>query len=143
MNLLLKRRPSTQKTTIGEVYLEDRLVCYTCEDVIRPAGQKVYGQTAIPPGIYEIKLAQPPKYQKAYGVTVSTPWLQNVPMFEGILIHPGNTAVDTEGCLLPGLTVNPDGEGVGVSGLAYGMLCLLIGHALGAGEQVFIEVENP
>ena len=53
MNLVLRRRPSTEKATIGELYLEASMLCYTLEDVVREmdgvpvSTWKVYGETAI------------------------------------------------------------------------------------------------
>jgi hypothetical protein len=57
---------------------------------------KVFGKTAIPYGTYEIVRTYSNKYKKIL------PLLMNVPHFEGIRIHSGNTAEDTDGCILPG-----------------------------------------
>ena len=68
---------------------------YTIEDVVRPTGSpKVHGKTAIPAGLYEVKMHDSPRFKKRL------PWLQNVPGFNYILAHGGNTAADTEGCLI-------------------------------------------
>ena len=61
----------------------------TLEDVIRPIGIKVPGQTCIQPGIYAVQLTMSQRFSRVL------PLLLNVPMFEGIRIHPGNTSADT------------------------------------------------
>jgi hypothetical protein len=146
MNLFLKRRQSTAKTTIGDWHLRtdagDRLICRSCEDIVRPTGVKVPGQTAIPAGIYEVVMSRSPRFSSIFGVDVTTPEILNVPGFTGVRIHPLSTAAESEGCIGPGLKVRADGEGVEASGWAYGLICALIGGALAQGEQVFLELEN-
>ena len=71
------------------------------------ANKKIKKETAIPAGFYEIDLnTQSPKYA-AQGwarelCDAKMPRLKDVPLFGGILIHPGNTPTDTEGCILVG-----------------------------------------
>ena len=67
--------------------------------------KKVYGETAIPTGTYKVILSVSNKFKtrawaKKYGGLV--PELVNVPGFSGVRIHPGNTAADSLGCILPG-----------------------------------------
>lgn len=117
MKLTLERRWPKETYTIGRLYIGNEYICNTLEDKDRKLHQdnglsyiksrKVYGETAIPKGTYGITLNQTsPKY-----AAVSWYWqlcrgkmprLLNVPGFEGVLIHPGNTAVDTLGCILVG-----------------------------------------
>lgn len=98
--LLLVRTTFTKKSTMGELSLRGRHLFYTLEDVERE--KKVYAETAIPVGTYEIKLTQSP----TFGTLL--PELLNVPNFTDIRIHWGNTAVNTKGCILIGRTKGKD-----------------------------------
>lgn len=105
MKLTLKRIALRPTYTIGKLYIDDVYFCDTIEDTVRDLNKngkfdngekKVHSKTAIPYGIYEIKWTYSPKFKKY------TPQLMNVPSFEGIRIHAGNTSADTEGCLILG-----------------------------------------
>lgn len=105
MKLKLRRVALKDTYTIGKLYIDDKYFCDTLEDKVRDlnkngvfdAGEyKVYGETAIPYGTYEVKWTYSPKFKKC------TPSLCNVPSFSGIRIHEGNTAKDTLGCVLVG-----------------------------------------
>lgn len=105
MKLTLKRIALRSTYTIGRLYIDDNYFCDTLEDTVRDLNKdgkfdngekKVYGKTAIPYGTYEIKWTYSPRFKKY------TPQLMNVPSFEGIRIHSGNTSADTEGCLILG-----------------------------------------
>ncbi|MFA9204865.1 MAG: DUF5675 family protein [Bacteroidia bacterium] len=134
MNLVLMRRPSALGATIGRLTIEGVHECWTCEDVIRPPGEKVPGQTCIPLGRYQVVVTQSQRFQRPL------PLLLEVPGFTGIRIHPGNTAADTEGCILPGLD---DRNGsVGRSKIAFDALFAKIEAALAEGE-VWIDIRNP
>ena len=97
MKLLLKRVSLQEKYTIGKLYVDGVKFCDTLEDKVRPFGEKVFGETAIPSGTYKIVISFSQRFQRRL------PLLLNVPMFDGIRIHPGNTAVDTHGCILVGV----------------------------------------
>lgn len=90
----------TESTTGGSLSINDELFCYTLEDKDRlletTPNAKVYGQTCIPRGEYDVVLDFSPKYQRIM------PHVLNVPGFTGIRIHPGNFAEDTDGCILLG-----------------------------------------
>lgn len=101
MKLELKRQTFTDKSTIGKLYLDGEFFCFTLEDVVRD-GPKVWGETAIPPGTYEVKITYSPRFKR------ELPLLLNVPGFEGIRIHSGNAAKDTHGCLLVGYKAGKD-----------------------------------
>ena len=105
MKLTLKRIALRQTYTIGKLYIDDDYFCDTLEDTVRDLDKdgkfdngekKIKGKTAIPYGTYEIKWTYSPRFKKY------TPQLMNVPSFEGIRIHSGNSSTDTEGCLLLG-----------------------------------------
>ena len=93
---------------------------------------KVQGRTAIPRGVYEVRMTYSPKFGR------DLPLLVNVPGFSGVRIHSGNTASDTEGCLLPG--VNDVVGRVSNSRYWAGLLQKKIERATKYGEMVWIEV---
>lgn len=96
MKLFLKRIYKGPDYTIGKLYIDGKYFCDTLEDTVRPDGVKVYGKTAIPAGTYKIELVPSYRFQRLM------PMLLDVPNFSGILIHNGNTADDTDGCILVG-----------------------------------------
>lgn len=112
LKLVVKRDPSTLKSTSGKLYLNGVFECYTLEDIER--SKKIYGETAIPKGTYKVKLTYSPKYKRLM------PLICDVPSFAGIRIHSGNSAEDTEGCLLVGQTRGVDS--IGFSRTAYAKL---------------------
>lgn len=105
MKLTLNRIALRQTYTIGKLYIDGKYFCDTLEDTVRDTNKsgkfdngekKVKGKTAIPYGTYEIKWTYSPRFKKY------TPQLMNVPSFEGIRIHSGNSSDHTDGCLLLG-----------------------------------------
>ena len=108
MELLLRRIALRDAYTIGKLFVDGVYFCDTCEDKVRDLTRetKVAGKTAIPYGTYEVTLkVQSPKYSQRANYTWCNgylPRLLNVPHFEGILIHAGNTAEDSAGCILVG-----------------------------------------
>ena len=105
MKLTLKRIALRPTYTIGKLYLDDLFFCDTIKETVRDLNKngkfdngekKIHSKTAIPYGTYEIKWTYSPRFKKY------TPQLMNVPSFEGIRIHAGNTSADTEGCLILG-----------------------------------------
>lgn len=119
LRLVLPRGLSTTKSTPGKLFANGEFECFTLEDIVRPAGVKVYGQTAIPPGVYKVILTHSPKFSPLYGGK-PIPLLVAVPMFEGIRMHWGNKAEDTDGCILVGDAPAPDW--LGQSKIAYDRL---------------------
>lgn len=98
MKLLLKRIALRDKYTIGRLYIDGQYWCDTLEDRVRDLNveRKVSGETAIPTGTYDVVVNISPKFKRLL------PRLLRVPHFEGVLIHRGNTAADSAGCILVG-----------------------------------------
>lgn len=96
MLIEVQRKWFSPKSTIGEMSVDGVFECFTLEDVIRPGGLKVWGETAIPEGGYDVAINMSSRFKRLM------PQLLNVPGFEGIRIHAGNTDVDTHGCILVG-----------------------------------------
>ena len=102
----LQREEFTTESTVGKLYfrLSDRdpwtWLCWTLEDVVREVpgepveAWKTPGETAIPRGTYAVRVTRSSRFK------ADLPILLNVPGFEGIRIHGGNTAADPEGCIL-------------------------------------------
>ena len=133
MKLTLKRLRPDAACTIGRLFVDGTPFCFTLEDYMRPPGSpKVPGQTAIPAGTYGVIVTHSPHFDR------DLPLLVNVPGFEGVRIHPGNVASDTEGCILVGMDKGADS--IGRSRLAFDALFPKIVAALARGELVSIEV---
>jgi hypothetical protein len=141
MRLKVIRQPSDDACTLGELLIDGEHVCYTLEDVIReragvPVEQwKVLGQTAIPAGVYAVGIDYSPHFGR------DMPHVLEVPGFEGVRIHPGNTASDTEGCLLVGEAQGADSVRQSVA--AFGPLFDRIKAEIDQGNLVTIEYVNP
>ena len=132
MNLTLKRTVFTDKSTIGTLSIDGVFYCYTLEDLVRN-GPKVMHETAIPYGTYEVIVNMSNRFKRLL------PLLLGVPNFEGIRIHPGNTAAHTSGCILVGMQkgVNTITQSV----IAFDALFLRIKSATQRGEAVRITIE--
>ena len=133
MNLTLHRQPSQPWGTLGRLSIDGEPECWTCEDVVRD-GPKILHETAIPAGRYRVVINRSQRFQKML------PQLLNVPGFEGIRIHAGNSQADTSGCILVGLARTA--LGVLRSRKAMDRLQPQIAAALARGEDVWIEVVN-
>lgn len=131
MEILLERVEKKPGYTIGSISVDGDWQCWSCEDEVRD-GPKVPGKTAIPAGKYFIQVTMSARFKKPL------PLLLNVPNFEGVRIHPGNTAADTEGCILPG--ADRYAASVGRSRVAFDALFVKIKEAIAKGERVSIEI---
>ena len=131
MQLALKRTTFTSESTIGKLSVDGRYECYVLEDVVRK-GAKVWGKSAIPAGTYPVVITYSNRFRRLM------PLLADVPGFEGVRIHSGNTAADTEGCLLVGKTQSKDF--VGQSRDAYAVLFAQIKDAIDRHEPVTITI---
>lgn len=111
MELTLKRKYFGPDYTIGDLLINGTFFCNTIEDVVRQltatcpntlkgrnctCKEKVYAETAIPTGTYKVTIEYSPRFKRRL------PRLHDVPHFIGILIHSGNTAKDSAGCIIVG-----------------------------------------
>jgi hypothetical protein len=132
MKLKVARKWFTDKTTIGILYINGKFFCYTLEDVVRPAGEKVLGKTAIPWGIYQLIITYSNRFKRPL------PLLVGVPNFSAIRMHNGNCDKDTEGCILVGMTHTKDF--IGGSVLALEKLMSVLEEAYDRHEPIEIEI---
>lgn len=117
MELKLIRKWKKPTYTVGQLYVDGKFFSNTIEDTDRGLKRsmtldeiyklKKAGITCIPSGKYVVSLDyQSPKYAKKAAMVkfnnAMMPRLIDVPGYSGVLIHPGNSAKDTEGCILPG-----------------------------------------
>jgi len=103
-SLALIRKYFTDKSTVGVLTFDGKFLCHTLEDTVRDLNkdgifqpeEKIYAQTAIPAGHYEVVVNYSNKFHKYL------PLLLNVPFFRGIRMHSGNTSEQSAGCILLG-----------------------------------------
>ncbi len=142
MDLLLLRHP-TLKATPGDLLIGADLECHTLEDKDRGLVDtmtlaqikkaKVYGQTAIPKGKYEIAITYSNNFKRYL------PLLLNVPGYDGVRIHSGNTAADTLGCILVGGALAGDTIKGGTSRPAFDRLFAKL-QAAAKKEKIWITI---
>lgn len=111
MEILLERVVRADNYTEGKLSFDGEPICDTIEDRDRDENQngvfdgdeaKVYGETAIPNGRYRVTLDHSPKFSPRYGGK-RIPFVHDVPGFQGVRIHTGNTAADSLGCIIVGV----------------------------------------
>lgn len=153
MILKIDRKYKKLGYTIGNLYIDGKWFCNTCEDTDRGLRQtmpveeikakKIYGMTAIPTGRYIVRMdIVSPKYSvvKWYKENFQgrMPRLENVKGFEGILIHPGNDALDSYGCILVG--VNKQKGKVLESRATFQRLWKILEEARKRKETIYLEI---
>ncbi len=141
MKIVVQRRFRAEAYTIGVMYIDGVRFCDTLEDKDRDTNRsgsvadegKVYGETAIPYGTYRVTLEQSPRFKR------KLPYLHGVKDFTGILIHRGNYAKDTHGCILVGENKQ---KGAVLNSTPYEIeLVRRIDEAIQRGELVTITIE--
>lgn len=130
MKIEVTRNPSDDKCTQGVMTVDGVYECFTLEDVVRE--EKIFGETAIPAGTYKVIVSFSNHFKR------DLPLLVGVPNFEGVRIHPGNTAANTEGCILVGQTKGLDF--IGSSKLAFDPLYAKILSAWTRHEDIWITI---
>lgn len=136
MQLKLNRIFKTNTFTIGELYINEKYVTDTLEDRVRPEGEKIYGKTAIPEGIYEMVLSYSPRFKKIL------PEILNVPNFSGIRIHSLNKAEESEGCIGVGEWNGKDTNWISNSRKTFNKLFALLEEANNNKEKITITINN-
>lgn len=153
MELKNIRVSRNESYTVGRFYVNGQCICDSLEDRDRglvssmPLAQineiKVYGQTAIPTGRYEVRMTHSPKFATrswAKSTKGFVPEIINVPGFSGVRIHPFNTAAESLGCI--GLGTNDKKGWISKSTYYYKQLVeKYIIPALKSGERVYITIE--
>ena len=138
MLLELHRKIFTQFSTIGELYVDGGWECFTLEDPVRDLKEdgsgKIWGDTAIPAGSYEVVVNVSPRFQRLL------PRLLDVPYFNGILIHKGNVPGNTHGCILIGKGHGEDN--VNRSTQAFDDLFPQLLDAQNAHDKILITITN-
>lgn len=141
MKLKLERRWPKSSYTVGKLFIDDKWFCDTLEDKVADINKngkfdgterKIPGETAIPYGTYKVNFGWSPRFGR------NLPRLLNVTAFDGVLIHPGNSAKDSAGCILVGL--NKEVGKLTQSRYYSDELNKLIDTAQRAGEPITIEI---
>ena len=115
MELLLTRIAKRKTYTIGRLCILEKVIdeystgtaeryfCDTLEPTWRDyknGAYKVKGRSAIPEGRYAVVISFSPKFKQWLPILLGGPEFNR--KWQGIRIHAGNTAADTEGCILVG-----------------------------------------
>jgi hypothetical protein len=144
VEILLDRDVRSTHSTLGKIYVNGVFECFSLEDEDRGLNssmntseiieKKIKGETCIPAGRYQVIINFSNRFQR------ELPLLLNVPGYEGIRIHPGNTDADTEGCILTGEARQSDR--VVNSRIAFEKLMKRLVMARDCDEKIFITVKS-
>lgn len=144
MKIEVIREASNKDCTFGKLYINGKFYCNTLEDVQRDV--KIKGETAIPKGTYAVTLrnagGKNEKYKEKFASAhFGMLYLNNIPNYEYVLIHIGNTKKDSEGCILVGLGKDIKSNSITQSTDAYKLIYPIIAKALLNKEKVEITVK--
>ena len=153
MNIVIDRKWKKDTYTIGNLYINGVLFSNTLEDKDRGltssmtleeiSKKKIYGQTAIPTGTYEVKMTYSNRlHSRAYAKKYDgkLPELINVKGYEGVRIHPFNRAQETLGCLSVGKN-NIKGAVTNATAYFYMLVDNYILPAIKRGEKITIIIK--
>lgn len=135
MYIRVNRYKYGKDSTIGRLIINGAIMGYTLEDEVRPVGEKVPGETAIPAGEYKIIVDMSTRFKR------EMPHILDVPNFTGVRIHTGNTDDDTEGCILLGAKVENENF-VSGSKVTFDAFFTKLKAAIKAGEECTILIHN-
>ena len=144
MELIQERFQETKNHTKSLFKINGEFKCFILEDGFNK--EKVYGETRIPAGEYDVELrtsgGMNEKYLKKFGSEFhhGMLWIKDVPNYEYIYIHIGNTPENTLGCPLTGFVADSTKNEIGSSRLAYEAIYPTISEAIMKGENVIIKI---
>lgn len=139
MELAVTRGPNHDDSCIGDLFVDDAFQCYTLEDLVREvdgqpvASWKIQNQTAIPRGRYRVTIRFSPHFNRMM------PHIEDVPGFTEVMLHWGNTSIDTDGCILVGQHRTDDA--IQQARAAFDALFPMIQDAINDGDDVWITVK--
>lgn len=138
MEIIVERLQKDEDVTIGAITIDGDFACWSLEDPVREVpGQpvstwKIHGKTAIPAGRYKVIIDMSARFKRLL------PLLIDVPGYSGVRIHAGNTAADTEGCILVGNELLA--KSLARSQLALAPLMTKLSEAQNKGEPIWLEI---
>jgi len=134
MDLKVKRNIFGDDYTVGDFTANGNFLANSLEDKVRIPFVKIAHKTAIPAGKYEVILDESTRFKRIM------PHILNVPHFNGIRIHSGNTDEDTEGCILIG-THKSGADFIGDSRVFNEILMDILQRAVDREEKIWITIE--
>lgn len=147
MIITVNRFARHKKSTLGTMLINGNFEAFTLEDAERC--EKISGMTAIPEGSYQVKFREEDtpltkRYQERFSWFTYHLHLQDVPNYQFVYIHVGNTQLDTEGCLLVGDTAindpNKEESKIGKSVQSFTRLYQMISDTIKSGEEVWVVI---